>query len=141
MWHWWIVALVLLTAEILVPGTFFLWTGISAAVVGLLLLLLPDMSWQWQAGLFGVLSVVTIVLWRWRLATHPAQTDQPTLNRRGEQYVGRVFTLSEPIKNNVGKIYVDDSTWKIDGVDLPAGSQVRVVRAEGTVLHVEAEDG
>ena len=104
------------------------------------MLLLPDMSWQWQAGLFGILSVVAIVLWRWRVATHPAQTDQPTLNRRGEQYVGRVFTLSEPIRNNVGKIYVDDSTWKIDGVDMPAGSQVRVVRTEGTVLHVEAED-
>jgi hypothetical protein len=39
------------------------------------------------------------------------ESDQPKLNRRGEQYVGRTFTLEEPIVNGHGKIRVDDSTW------------------------------
>ena len=69
----------------------------------------------------------------------PTETDLPTLNRRGEQYVGRHFTLEEAIVNGQGKIRVDDSTWKIEGPeDLPAGSQVQVIAVAGTVLKVEA---
>lgn len=64
-------------------------------------------------------------------------TDQPTLNRRGEQYVGRSFTLTEPIINNNGVIRVDDSTWRINGADLPAGSTIKVVGVQGVILQVE----
>ncbi|MCG8379509.1 MAG: NfeD family protein, partial [Proteobacteria bacterium] len=60
-------------------------------------------------------------------------------NRRGEQYVGRIFTLEEPIVNGVGKVKVDDSTWKVMGVDMPAGTKVRVLSVDGTILNVEGE--
>ena len=50
---------------------------------------------------------------------------------------GRTFTLSAPILNGVGKLRVDDSQWRIAGPDLPEGSRVRVVRAEGATLRVE----
>jgi len=73
------------------------------------------------------------------LRRRPIETDHPTLNRRGEQYVGRRFTLDEPIVNGVGKLRVDDTTWKIMGDDLPAGSQVTVTGVDGTVLVVSAE--
>ncbi|HEY0917405.1 MAG TPA: NfeD family protein [Solimonas sp.] len=32
---------------------------------------------------------------------------------------------------------VDDSQWRITGPDVPAGTQVRVTRADGATLHVE----
>ena len=48
--------------------------------------------------------------------------------------------LDQPIENGFGKVTVDDSTWKIKGADLPAGSKVRVVGADNTILNVEAED-
>jgi membrane protein implicated in regulation of membrane protease activity len=60
------------------------------------------------------------------------------LNRRGEQYVGRLFTLQEAVVNGVGKLQVDDTTWRISGVDLPAGRKVRVAGVDGTTLRVEA---
>jgi membrane protein implicated in regulation of membrane protease activity len=72
------------------------------------------------------------------LKNNPPQTDEPTLNRRGEQYVGRVFTLEEAIVNGVGKIKVDDSIWKVMGEDMDDGGKVKVIGIDGTVFKVEA---
>ena len=33
-WTWWIIAVVLIILEVSAPGTFFLWMGVSAGVVG-----------------------------------------------------------------------------------------------------------
>jgi membrane protein implicated in regulation of membrane protease activity len=64
-------------------------------------------------------------------------TDQPFLNRRAEAFVGRVFTLEKPIVDGSGTIPIDDTVWRITGADVPAGCRVKVVRVEGTALHVE----
>ncbi|MEN8169429.1 MAG: NfeD family protein [Pseudomonadota bacterium] len=136
-WHWWILAVALLVLEAFAPGTFFMWMGISAVVVGLLVLIAPGMGWEYQVFAFAVLSVASIVAWRLYFGKHPVTTDQPTLNRRGEQYVGRTFTLDEPIENGNGKIRVDDTTWKINGNDCDSGSKVKVVGVDGVILTVE----
>lgn len=136
-WYWWITAIVLVVLEVFAPGTVALWMGVSATVVGFLLLAIPDLTWQIQFLVFAVLSVVTVVGWRAYQLRYPTETDQPSLNRRGEQYIGRVFTLSEAIVNGTGKIHVDDTMWKVVGVDLAEGTQVRVTGVEGTLLTVE----
>jgi len=136
-WHWWIAAVVLVVIEVFAPGTVALWMGVSAAVVGLLLLAVPDLTWQTQFLVFAVLSVATVVGWRAYQLRHPTVSDQPALNRRGEQYVGRVFTLDEAIVNGRGKIHVDDTMWKVEGQDLAQGTQVRVTGVDGIVLTVE----
>lgn len=135
-WHWLVLAVLLTIVEVIAPGTFFVWMGVSAAVVGLLLWLLPGLGWEFQVLLFALISVASVILWRFVQKRHPTQTEQPLLNRRGEQYVGRVFTLEEPIVNGQGKIRVDDSTWKIQGEDCDAGTKVVVSSAEGVVLLV-----
>lgn len=136
-WSWWVLALVLLVLEAFAPGTFFMWMGISAVVVGLLLLLQPGLGWEVQILVFATLSVLSIVLWRSYFRKHPVHTDQPALNRRGEQYIGRAFTLEEAMVNGSGKIRVDDTSWKIVGEDCAAGSRVRVVGVDGVILRVE----
>ncbi len=136
-WHWWVAAIVLVIVEIFAPGTVALWMAVSAAAVGFLLLAVPELTWQTQLIVFAVLSVATVIGWRTYQLRYPTVSDQPTLNRRGEQYVGRVFTLSEAIVNGTGKIHVDDTMWKVEGEDLPAGTQVRVTGVDGTLLTVE----
>ncbi len=136
-WHWWVAAVVFIVIEIVAPGFVFLWMGVAAGIVGLLLLAIPSMIWQIQFLIFALLSVATLVAWRAYLRRHPTETDRPALNRRGEQYVARVFTLEEAIVNGHGKLHVDDSTWKIEGEDLPSGAKVRVTGVESTVLKVE----
>ena len=49
----------------------------------------------------------------------------------------RGFFVAEPIEHGRGKIRVDDTTWKIEGEDSPAGSQVRVIGVDGVMLRVE----
>lgn len=136
-WHWLVLGVLLVTVEIFAPSTFFLWLGISAAIVGLVLLVIPGLSWPIQIILFAVLAVASIILGRQYLRKRPIQTDEPLLNLRAEQYVGRIFTLEEPVVNGVGKVRVDDSTWRIAGPDVAAGSQVRIVAADGVILKFE----
>ena len=139
-WHWWAFGLALVVVEMAAPGVFFLWLGIAAGLVGFMLLAAPDLSWQTQVFSFAVLSVVSVAAGRWILKRHPIHSDEPRLNRRGEQYTGRVFTLEQPIVNGQGKIRVDDSTWKVEGADCASGTRVRVVGVDGVVLKVESAD-
>ena len=137
-WHWWIAAIVFVVIETFAPGAIFLWMGVAAGIVGLILLIFADLGWEYQFLIFALFTVVTAVGWRAYLRRHPTESDRPTLNRRGEQYVGRTFTLEDAIVNGQGKITVDDSTWKVEGDDLPAGTKIQVTGVEGTVLKVEA---
>jgi inner membrane protein len=138
-WYWLIAAVVMIVIEMLLPAAYFLWMGISAFVVGLLVYVVPTMPLLIQVVIFGVLSVVTLLLYKRHQKLNPIENDEPNLNRRGEQYVGRTFTLEEPIVNGVGKVKVDDSIWKVKGSDMPAGMKVRVLSVDGTVFNVESE--
>ncbi len=139
-WSWWILAVLFVIVEILAPGAHFLWLGLAAGAVGFIVLIIPGMGWELQVTIFAVLSVVSIVAGRTYLRRNPLQTEDSNLNRRGEQYVGRVFTLVEPIVNGAGKLIVDDTTWKIEGDDLAAGTKVRVTGVDGTSLTVVEDD-
>ncbi len=136
-WHWLILAVVMIILEILMPGAYFLWMGVSAAIVGGAMFVFPQMPILVQVLIFAVLSVITVVMYKSYRKKNPLVTDEPALNRRGEQYIGRTFTLTEPIVNGEGKIKVDDTTWKITGADIDAGETVRVIAVEGTTLVVE----
>ena len=136
-WHWWILGLALAGIEIVLPGTYLLWLGIAAGLTGALLLVAPGVPWQWQVLVFAVLSVASVLAWRAYQRRHPTVSADTTLNRRGEQYVGRVFALEEAIVNGRGTIHVDDSRWLAAGPDLPVGARVRVVGVAGAILKVE----
>ena len=139
-WHWLVLGVVLAIIEIFAPGAFFLWLGISAAIVGIVLWLIPGLSWELQLVTFAILSIASVVVARRYLTAHPLETDLPNLNQRGQQYVGRVFTLIEPVVNGQGKIRVDDSTWKISCEDCETGTKVIINGAEGVVLSAAITD-
>jgi hypothetical protein len=139
-WHWWVLGFILLGAEMVLPtGFFLLWIGVAALLVGALAWAVTDLAWQAELMLFGVLSLASFFVWR-RFRPAQVDSDQPSLNRRGESYVGRTFTLTAPIVNGVGKLHVDDSQWRITGPDAAVGAQVRVVAADGTSLKVQLAD-
>ena len=139
-WHWWILAGVLLILELTSPVYVFLWLGFAAAAVGFLLLAFPSIPVEVQLVLFGILSVVAVLAWRRYRETYPPQSDQPLLNQRGQQYTGRVFTLDQAIVNGVGKVEVDDSTWRVKGPDLPIGTRVEVTGVDGVIFVVTRAD-
>ena len=54
-------------------------------------------------------------------------------------FVPIFIALNEPIVNGRGKLRVDDTVWKVEGADCPAGVQVRVTGVDGVMLRVERE--
>ncbi|GGF45249.1 membrane protein [Azorhizobium oxalatiphilum] len=135
-WAWFVLGGVLLVAEIILPGAFLLWLGLAALVTGFIVLA-AAVSWQMQIVAFALLAVVAVVIGR-QVSARARPSDHPFLNRRADGQVGRVFTLEEPIVGGTGRVRIDDTIWRVDGPDLPAGAKVIVLKTDGAVLVVGA---
>ena len=139
-WAWWVLGLILLGIEVIVPGFFFLWFGIAAILIGVSALLI-DWPWQLQVLGFVVLSVIAALVGR-RFAGNPEiDTADPHLNLRASRLQGRTFVLSEPIVEGSGRVRIDDTVWQVRGPDAPAGARVVVTGADGAVLTVDGVSG
>ena len=136
-WYWWVFAVFMLGIEILAPGFFFLWLSLAGAVVGVVLFLFPATTVEIQLLIFAILSIVSVLIWRKYGLQTPTETDHPLLNKRGAQYIGRTFSLIEPIENGRGKIKADDSIWTVLGEDCSLGSKVKVTSVKGALFEVE----
>lgn len=138
---WWVLALLLIAGEVLLPGYFMLWIGIAAAAMGVVLFVVPALGVLAQAVLFALLAFVScFAYWKWvrpRLAREVAP-EAAGLNRRGARMIGQRYVLSSAIVNGRGKAYVGDGQWLVEGPDLPAGTEVEVIGVEGTTLKVRA---
>jgi inner membrane protein len=134
-WNWLILGFVLIGLEMMAPGIFLFWLGLSALLVGGLSMA-TEPSWQAQMLAFALFAVSAVPLWR-----HFARTKSesaPFLNRRTDALVGREFTLEKPIVDGVGTVRIDDTIWRISGPDIAAGSRIRIVQADGANLTVAA---
>src|SRR5690606_33200328 len=90
-----------------------------------------------QVLVFLVLSLVSAYLGNRLMGGRNSQSDQPLLNRRSEQLIGRTATLTEPIREGRGRIQLGDTLWLVSGPDLPSGTRVRVASVQGSELVVE----
>ena len=139
-WHWWVLSISLLMLEFLALGTFgsfFLWPAIASAALGFLMLLFPMLPLQVQVLILGVISIVSVIVGRVYLGKHPLSQDQPFLNQRGSELVGRVYEVSDAIVNGVGKIRVNDGMWTVEGPDCHVGTKVKVLSSGSVRLKVE----
>lgn len=141
-WNWMVLGFVLLVAEVAAPGIFMLWIGIAALIVGAASLLLWNAGFwtgQVQVLVFLVLALISAYAGKKLMGGRNQPTDQPLLNRRGEQMIGRTATLHEPIREGRGRIQLGDTFWRVSGPDLPAGARVRVVSAAESDLELTVE--
>jgi membrane protein implicated in regulation of membrane protease activity len=135
-WSWWVFGLVLLALEIVVPGNVFVWFGIAAILTGALALF-ADFGWQVELIVFVVLALVLVIAGRRAFARDAEASEQPFLNDRARRLVGGTHVLTAPIVDGQGRIRIDDTNWRITGPDLPSGTRVKIVGADGSVLAVE----
>lgn len=135
---WGAIALLLFAAEALAPGAFMLWMGFAAVAVFLGVLVVPGIPLLAQVAAFVVLSFVSIQIYRTWFRSRARESDHPTLNRRAFQHVGRVVPLDQAIVAGRGRVKIGDAYWVVAGLDLPAGTPVRVVDTDGVTLQVEA---
>ncbi|MFT3754602.1 MAG: NfeD family protein [Pseudoxanthomonas sp.] len=135
---WAAAALLLFAAETMVPGAFLLWFGFAAAALALVVLALPELGWLAQVIWFCVFSVISVGVYIKWFRGKGRSSDRPLLNRRAEQLIGEVARLDHPIiGGRGGRVQIADAFWTVEGPDLPAGAQVRIVATDGMMLKVQ----
>jgi inner membrane protein len=135
-WNWLIFGVLLMALELLAPGIFLFWLGLAAFLVGMLSFIVTP-SWQLQMLMFAVFAAAAVPIWRRVARQKPGANPNPFLNRRADALVGRVFTLDHPIVDGSGIVRVDDTVWRVSGPDVPAGTKVKIVKADGASLTVD----
>jgi inner membrane protein len=137
-WNWLIFGVLLMALELLAPGVFLFWFGLAALLVGLASFAF-DPSWQLQILMFAVFAAAAVPFWRRVARSNSAVSkSNPFLNKRADALVGRIFTLEKPIIDGNGTVRIDDTIWRVAGPDVPAGSRVKIVQADGASLTVAA---
>lgn len=138
-WVWMGVGILLCALEMVAPGVFLLWFGLAAIVTGFLLTMF-SMSATWSLIVFAILSVGSVLI-GWKLyGSRTDEDDQPFLNRRAEAMIGRTYVLNQPIKGGEGSIRVNDTSWRINGPDMPTGTRIKVTGVvDAMVLQVEQD--
>ncbi|MDX2309274.1 MAG: NfeD family protein [Hyphomicrobium sp.] len=144
-WSWLILALILMALETVVPGIHFLWFGVAALVVGIIVAIASAagmseaLTLPWQFVLYAAIAFLTVFIVKRFAKPEAAKSDEPTLNVRGSQYIGKRFVVEEAIVNGRGKIRVGDTLWAAVGEDAARGTMVEVTGVDGTALVVTTE--
>ena len=108
-WLWFALALVLLIVEMVGAGGYLLWLGMAAGLTGSLVFFLPNLAWQAQLLMFSTSSVLCALGWWQYQQRCPKIADEPLLNKRTTQYIGRILVLTEAVENGRGRARVDNS--------------------------------
>lgn len=140
-WAWLLVGFLLVAAELLTPGGFYLLFfglgGIAVGLLGLVGVALP--AWgQWL--LFSGLSIVATLVFRKPLLER-LQKRMPS--PRGEELEGEIATPVEAIAPGaVGKAELRGTSWNAKNASsrpLAAGERCRVAGVDGLQLLLEPE--
>ena len=136
-WHWFVLSLALFAIEILGTAGFFIGIAASALVLSVLLLIWPAMPWELQLGVFGVMSVVlTLAYFRFFRRVNQ-RTDNPLLNDRAAQLVGKRLTLQEDLHGS-GAVAIGDTRWQAQcSGSINKGTLVEVVAVQGMSLQLQ----
>ncbi len=128
-WVWLTAGLVLMLAELVLPGFYLIWIGTAALLTGLI-----AFSGIGGAALFvcfAMLTVVSIIVARRWFNVHPIESADPLLNDRAARMVGESATVVEAIESGSGRVRIGDSEWLARGPDAPAGTRVFVTGVDG----------
>lgn len=137
-WHWLAFGLCLLAVELIGTAGYFLWLGISALIVGVIVVFLP-IGWQLQWISFASFSLITTWLW-WRkqLSTDKQDDAHRELNQKDKQLIGKTSVVEQDVDAGQFRLMLGDTTWTAEcDVPLKAGMRVKVVHVDGIVVKVE----
>ena len=140
-WHWLVLGIVLIIAEIFIPSFTILWFGLGAILVGVVMSLF-DLSFALQLLLWTFASVVFTLLWfRW-LKPKAEQRNNKELAKRscvGES--GQVIKL--PTETTKGKLrfttpVLDQDEWEfVCDASVKLGDRLQIIEISGNYLVVD----
>ena len=134
---WLSLAALLALAELFVPGVFLIWVAAAAAVTGILSLFI-DLTVAGQLTLFGLSTIFAVLGGRRWYLTHNVESENPLLNDRAAQLVGKTVTIVETVSATSGRVKVADGEWPAKGPDMEKGTVAKVAAVENGVLRLQA---
>ena len=140
-WHWLVLGLVLLAAELASAGGFYIiFVGVGALIVGVLAALGAAGPVWVQMLLFAVFSVAALSFFRSPLLKALQLNPQ---RPQVDALVGEIGVVAEDLAPGaVGRIELRGTAWSARNAAsllLPRGVRCRVVSVDGLTLLVEAE--
>ena len=146
-WYWLALGCLLMALELVLGSGFLLAIGTAAFVTSAVTFLIPGFSWLWACTLYAGLMVAAALAW-WRFVMQrrgKTARDEPRLNLRGQEMIGRKLILEQDLKNGHGRVRLGDATWPVLAEsELSAGTRVEITGVEGITLlvrPVEANSG
>ncbi|WP_372398917.1 NfeD family protein [Azospirillum sp. HJ39] len=135
---WGALGAVLIAAELVLPGIFLIWFGGAALLTGLVTAVWHGWGLVTEAGFFTIAAgvAVGIAILRVRRGNAVSEDGAARINDRAGQLVGRSVSLTEPIVNGHGRLFVGDTLWAVEGPDRPAGTAMVVAGHSGMVLRL-----
>jgi len=128
---WWIIGLVLVLAEFLLPGLVVVFLGLGAFLVaalahfGIIKGLVPELVTWLVSSLFFLFTLRFVVI-----MYYPSDTKKQNVNE-DDEVIGQVTILLEGISGSKkGRIRHSDSTWPVvseNGEDINAGEKVEII--------------
>jgi membrane protein implicated in regulation of membrane protease activity len=86
-------------------------------------------------------TVFGLYFWREHRVQQQDVQSASSPHRSGERYIGQVLTLSDGMRDGTGKVKLGNRRWRLRGPTVPAGTRVRVMGVDGTVLIVDRLPG
>ncbi len=143
MWQLWAAIAVICLILELSSGDFFIICFSIGAVFGLFSALL-GLNIYGQILLFALFSLLSIFLVR-PVALRYLHRNEEQRVSNADALMGRVGHVVETVKaNGYGRVQIDGDIWKSvtnEATDIPAGTRVRVIGRESTIITVEKLEG
>lgn len=137
-WHWIAGGMLLILLELAIPSFFIIWFGLSALLIGVIMLLAP-ISLAAQFTLWGVTSGAMVYFW-FRYFKNP---DRTKAGISQDAFLGEtgliVKEVSELAKGQIRfqKPILGSETWPVIADEtIPAGERARIVAVMGQTLKV-----
>ncbi len=142
-WIAWLAAgLILIISELFFASFFILWFGLGAVIVGIVMLVLPSMSFSAQMILWALSSLAFVFAWFKFFKPH-VMKNQAAISQ--DAFHGEIAVVARDIKPYVKglvqfqKPILGDDKWEaFADADIAAGERVRVVAVDGNLLKVKA---
>lgn len=139
-WHWLVLGLVLIVAEIFIPSFTILWFGLGALVVGVAALLF-EIPFSIQVLIWTVVSVLFTVLW-FKLVK-PKMVDSSNSQAARESAIGESGQVIKlPAGDTKGKLrfstpILGEDEWEfICEAEVDLGDRLHIQEISGNVLVV-----
>jgi len=139
-WMWIVGGITLIIAELAIPAFFVIWFGLGALLVGLLMLLFPELTATAQVATWTLASLALVILW---FKVFKQSFQKTRIGTADGEVIGEVGLLVGAVapfargKVRFQRPLLGSEEWVcIADAAIAAGERVRVVAVEGSFLKV-----